>query len=165
MPGTGPVVGGRCQVCRSQRRYDAEEFVHQGMAVSQAARAVGVTRRSLSNHMQNHAAPRDDAPAGAKAEPVEGPADKVLDAIGDQLARMLAGKLSTTQRLAVLSEQRRLAESRARVVGPSQDAVRVADVDGLGELIAEWHEALKDFPGAREKLRELYRARTAAAAN
>jgi hypothetical protein len=133
------------------------------MPMAQAARAIGVERRALARHMEAHAAPRttETAPEAGGERLVDGPPNAVLDAIEAQLASMLNGRVSATQKLQILAEQRRLAVDRSRIVGPAPArAVTVVEVEGLGGLFAAFHEGLKDFPGAREKLAEIWRHQT-----
>lgn len=156
----GPTVGGRCTICQNQGRFEAEHAVQvQGIPIARAARMIGVNRLALARHMANHVAPLEQ-PEEADGQPlaIDGPGAEVMDAIGAQLAAMLKGKVSTTQRLQILAEQRRLAVDRARVVGPPKtDVVRVQDVEGLPELLEEMHEALKPWPEARAAIGEVYR--------
>lgn len=158
-----PVTTTRCTICKHPRHADAEAWVAGGMSVSRAAKALGVDNQALGRHLANGHAPDLVEPKDPPA-PIDGPADTVLDAIGAQLAAMLKGTNSTSQKLAILTEQRRLAESRARIVGPPASApVTVMEVEGLGQLFEAFHERLKEWPDARIALAEVWREQRATA--
>lgn len=149
-------IGARCQVCRSKRRHDGESFVNQGMSNAQAARAIGVNAQAMSRHMKDHAAPGPEATPDVPV--LEGPAEQRLEIIGLELAKMLKNRPSATQRLQILSEQRRLAESQLRAFGPPPSrSVTVNEVDGLNELFARFHAALVPWPEARAALAQIYK--------
>jgi len=160
----------RCQVCEHQSVGEIDALIRAGSrSLAATARAFGLNQKAVQRHAARHVglhgrAPVRPAPAaapsGAPAGRADTPNGTVYQAIAAELDEMLAGAESVSAKLAILTEQRRLADSRARTEGPAPSgSVPWQEVDGLAELISDWFVALERFPDARLAMLEVMERR------
>jgi hypothetical protein len=178
MPATGPAIGGQCSVCRHPQVAVIDDLLRaRKRSWRNLAAAFGLGDKAIGRHFRAHvggldvprqaqnapgrlpAAEASTSQPGASDDPTADPAD-VLRRQLTYLDGLDLSDLSPAQRVDILESRRRTADSLSRVEPSSSNlAVRVVDVDGLGELIGDLHELMKDCPGAREKLRDIWRSR------
>jgi len=164
-------VSTRCRLCNSPLRRDADAAFRGGATAVAVSRLTGVGEDTCKRHRRNGHVPglapsRSGArvlppreaptPAGAGGgAPEQAPAvsDERYRAIAAELAAMLADSPSPTNRLAILAEQRRLADSAARALGPPPSARPTwRELEGFAEYETAMFDALEPHPLARADL-------------
>ncbi|HXG26537.1 MAG TPA: hypothetical protein VNL94_06770 [Candidatus Binatia bacterium] len=176
MPATGPTIGGRCSVCHHPQLLAIDDLLRAGRPYRRIAMQFApLGEKAIGRHAQGHVVFRD-GPRGPQTthtgrsgrnEPPASPGasdDPTVDP-ADVLRRQLAyldgldlDALSPAQRVDLLEARRRTADSLSKIE-PAEPtgAVKVADVEGLADLLHRMHEGLKPWPEAREAMAAIWR--------
>lgn len=171
-----------CSICgpgadRAKNRV-ADELIRSGsQSLAKIADSLGLGREAMKRHRRNgHVAPGGPRTTATASEPAgqalssPAPSGDATVAQGDgsplDLMRGIVAKLgavdettlSQSAQVAHFNSYRQAVEALAKMEGPTPTAtVTVAEVDGLAELFSMMHERLKEFPGAREAMAEVWR--------
>jgi len=129
----------RCTVCSSPERYVADDLLARGATLGAAMRATGLSGDALARHRRHgHVPPL--ASRSKKSPVVHNTEEKSevdtstvegrLTAMKDDLEAM-KGSASPNAMVAIIAEQRRIEESRGRLIGPPvADRITYKEVDG-----------------------------------
>jgi transposase-like protein len=149
MPGQGPVPGATCDTCQHADRALIEAALRGGKSVTSTAKAFGLGKDALLRHRQNHM--QMPALPGGLGEQVwkPKPGQSRADALDEVIASVASGKMRPDQ-----AAQIRIAlKEREEAGAPESVEVRLRDVEGLSELLADMLDALDPFPQAFAALR------------
>lgn len=156
-----------CHTCEHPNRLTIDELLRGKRSVRDIAKEFGINEKALGRHKRNHLAAKGERPA--EARPPSAPSDRAHDAGLDPAAELRAqlqdlnaipaDDLSPTARIALFDARRRTAEALAKLDRPgTPSVVKVADVDGLPDLLRDMYLALRPFPEARAAMAAVWRS-------
>lgn len=167
----------RCSVCDHKAVRVIDEVLLAGKrSMRSIAADFALGEKAVQRHSRNHLATRATAshatpdaaeramtsPEGAQRPTVDPGASplELMRSIVAQLQAVDVEALSATGQREHFNTFRLAVESLAKMEPATPAVVRIVDVEGLGEMMRDFHEGLKDYPGAREMLRDVRRRRT-----